>query len=178
MYPLASVALSSADIDLTNIPQTFNHLQLRVFSRDTGNQSTTSYSATGYMSFNNDTASINYSVHFLYGSGSVAGSGSYAPNYNIMQVPELGGPYSGQLANTYACAIIDILDYTNTNKYKTVRFINGVDMNGYGRVFFQSGLWRNTSAINRIKIANDGGTFAANSRIDLYGISTSNATGA
>jgi hypothetical protein len=176
MYPIASATLTNANIDLTSIPQTFTHLQLRIFGRDNGNVSTTSYSGTGYMQFNGD-GGANYSQHYLLGNGSATASGG-STSGTSMGFPDLGGPYSGQTASVFNNVIIDILDYTNTNKNKTVKALYGADMNGYGRVFLSSGLWMSTSAINRIAIVNDSGQFATGSRVDLYGISTSNATGA
>jgi len=178
MFPIASATLSSANIDLTSIPQTFTHLQLRISSRDTGNVATTSYSATGYLQLNGD-GGANYALQYVVGDGSAAASyGGYAPNYTTLTMSNVGGPFSSQTANVFAGTIIDILDYTSTSKTKTLKIFTGMDMNGYGKVFIQSGLWNSTAAINRIAITNDGGTFAAGSRVDLYGISTSNATGA
>jgi hypothetical protein len=178
MFPIASATLSSANIDITNIPQTFTHLQIRLVSRDTGNVATTSFSATAYLTVNNDSGA-NYAVQYLVGDGSSFGSyGGYAPNYTSMTLSNVGGPYSGQTANVFASTIIDILDYTNTSKTKVFKTFTGMDLNGYGKVFLQGSMWNSTAAINRITITNDGGTFAAGSRIDIYGISTANATGA
>jgi hypothetical protein len=83
------------------------------------------------------------------------------------------GPYipgSTQLANNYGCVIIDILDYTNTNKYKTVRSLGGYDNNGSGYTALFSGLWLNTAAITSIQV---GALYVSDniySRISVYGI--------
>jgi hypothetical protein len=68
--------------------------------------------------------------------------------------------------------IFDILDYTNTNKYKTVRMLGGVDFNGSGEVDFMSGLWLNTSAITRIDFlpSYQSTQFQQYSSFALYGI--------
>jgi hypothetical protein len=79
-------------------------------------------------------------------------------------------PGSTQLANTYGVIVIDILDYTNTNKYTTVRTLGGYDNNGSGAVALFSGLWLNTAAITSIQT---GAFFAGddtNSQLALYGI--------
>jgi hypothetical protein len=62
------------------------------------------------------------------------------------------------------------LDYTNTNKNKTARSLWGYDANGSGYVGLYSGLWRNTSAINRIDYVPASGTFPQYSSFALYGI--------
>ena len=73
-------------------------------------------------------------------------------------------------ANSYGVNIIDILDYTNTNKYKTTRMISGYDVNGAtGFIQQSSGLWMNTSAINRIDLVSSG-NFTTASTFALYGV--------
>ena len=72
-----------------------------------------------------------------------------------------------------AVSVIDILDYANTNKYKTIRALTGQDGNGTGtatdwRLTFGSGLWMNTNAITSIKTVNV--NFRNYSHIALYGI--------
>jgi hypothetical protein len=47
--------------------------------------------------------------------------------------------------------VIDILDYANTNKYKTIKSLNGTDTNGGGLILFDSSSWRSTAAITSIK---------------------------
>jgi hypothetical protein len=41
--------------------------------------------------------------------------------------------------------LVDILDYSNTNKYTTVRTLAGFDNNGNGAVTSNSGLWHEYS---------------------------------
>ena len=70
-------------------------------------------------------------------------------------------------------AIIDILDYVNTNKYKTIRSISGHDANGSGIVQLGSELWQSTSAITSLAGGANAG-FLQYTTIQLYGIQTSN----
>jgi hypothetical protein len=67
---------------------------------------------------------------------------------------------------------MDILDYANTNKYKTVRTLSGYDLNNatYGALRSYSGLWMNTNAITSIKFYADGVNLAQYSQFALYGI--------
>ena len=125
-----------------------------------------------YARFNGD-ATTSYSGHALAGNGANAVSSSYL-NYDAWEIGEL--PASSATANVFANHIIRILDYTNTNKFKTIINLFGYDLNGSGSVFLKSGLWRNTAAITSI-----GFTYppvATGTRIDLYGIGVSAQTGA
>lgn len=183
MFPIASLTLSSNGAFLfTNIPQTFTHLQLRIFSRSVG---TTSNTLIGSQ-LNNDYTSGNYSFgsHYLRSDGSSA-TGSTAQSFLGFGSGPNGAGFgfvsgASSTSNVFASHIVDLLDYTNTNKFKTWRSIGGFDSNGAGNIALSSGYWNQTTAINRINVGNyfDPFTFVAGSRCDLYGISTSNVTGA
>jgi len=151
-----------SSITFNSIPSTYKHLQVRLLARN-GNTGT---EYNGSLQFNSDTGS-NYSYHLLVGSGSgtpSAGSGANQPSILCYQAPG-----AGSTANIFGVAVIDILDYANTNKFKTVRSLNGYDRNGSGSVFLWSGNWRNTSAINSMTLTLDNG-FVQNSHVALYGI--------
>ncbi len=158
---IATVSLSSsaANVEFTSIPGTFAHLQVRVYQMNT-------QIATTNLKLNNDSGS-NYSRHYLYGGGSsaVGASGSASQT-------SIGVLYNE--STTYAAvSVIDILDYQNTNKNKTVRSLMGWDANGSGYVFFYSGSWMNSStAVNQLTFTPDGGTFATGTKFALYGIRT------
>jgi hypothetical protein len=68
--------------------------------------------------------------------------------------------------------VIDILDYTSTNKNKTIRTLGGFDMNGKGFAALFSGLWyKAPEAVTRIDLtSNTTLDFAVNSSFALYGI--------
>jgi hypothetical protein len=161
MDAISAITLSSAQSTITfsNIPQTYSHLQIRAISRST----TTGES--GMITFNGDTAA-NYQRHYLYGSGAtaVSGAGTSASNIDIMYINS-----SATTANTFAVNILDILDYSNTSKYKTVRLLAGADFNGSGNVGLYSGAWRSTSAITSITIT-PSSSIAQYSSFALYGI--------
>ena len=75
------------------------------------------------------------------------------------------------LHNTSAnAAIIDVLDYASTSKYKTLRDFEGVDINVSGDIVISSGLWQSTSAINSITFYLGSGNFATTTTVALYGI--------
>jgi hypothetical protein len=160
MFPLQNIIVGSSGasfITFNNIPNTYTHLQVRIMSLGSynGNQGLNTI-------YNNDTGS-NYSSHWLYGNGSTAGSGATA-NDNIQYYG------FGLWPSEPVVSVIDILDYANTNKYKTMRCLTGLDRNGSGHVYLFSGSWRNTNAITSIKITPNSGNFNQYSSFSLYGI--------
>jgi len=153
---------SSGTMTFSSIPSTFKHLQLRWFIKNTGSGSTQYIYP---IRFNSDSGS-NYSAHYINANGStVAASG----NANMAGI-NFYFDWPANISNTYGVAVFDILDYADTNKYKTTRSLNGYDANGSGQVAFNSGNWRSTSAINRIDISFNADAFATGSSIALYGI--------
>jgi hypothetical protein len=150
---------SQASVTFSSIPSTYTHLQIRAIIR-----STTS-SGTGLMRFNSDTGS-NYSRHYMYGDGSgvYAGAQTSQTGMDVVYVSE-----STQLANTFSVNVIDILDYANTNKNKTVRNLCGAEYNSTGYLVLNSGSWMNTSAVSTITLI-PGTNFAQYSSFALYGI--------
>jgi hypothetical protein len=134
----------SSAITFSSIPSTFTHLQLRLIGR-------TDYGTTGptnmFIQLNGDTGS-NYTTHNVRGNGSsAAATGDANLSFGYMQD---AFPTAGNTASVFGAAIFDILDYTNTNKYKTIRNLYGVDINGSGTVGLASYLWRNTAAVTSL----------------------------
>ena len=167
------LAANAYGFNFVSIPQTFTHLQLRVTARGaTG----TAVEELMYSRPNNDTSTSNYRTHYLYGNGSSVFSGDYGTGRNYSLYQWIAG--NGASSNVFGTIIIDVLDYANTNKNKTIRSIAGIDNNGSGDVSLTSNLWINTAAITSFEIGGFGVNLAAGSRIDLYGITTSQVTGA
>lgn len=152
----------TSTITFSSIPSTYKHLQVRYFVR------TTSGSAGDMetIRFNGDTGS-NYAMHNVRGDG----SGAYASGATSQSSIDLfQAPGGGTAANIFGVGIIDILDYTNTNKYKTVRSLGGWDSNGvYQQIGLFSGLWLNTNAITSLTVAGGGGS-AQYTTAALYGV--------
>ena len=164
---IATVTVGSGGtgtVTFTSIPQTYTHLQIRMVGRT----NRADVNDTARLRYNSDTNSNNYTYHEIMGSGTSASVyGSGAPESNQMLV--LAG--STAAANIFGVGITDILDYTNTNKYKTQRNLGGVDRNGSGSIVFNSGLWMSTSAISSITLTPASGTlFNQYSQFALYGI--------
>lgn len=165
---------SSTQVTFSNIPQTFTHLQVRGFIRTTF----AAVEDTIYAyNFNNDTNTTGSAYHGLSGNGSSpvssTGTGSFSSVLGFC-------PGNNATANVYGSFVLDILDYTNTNKNKTLRIISGYDNNGSGTVSLFSSLpltRPGTNAITSLSIVLNGNITTA-SRFDLYGITVSSLTGA
>ncbi len=165
MYPLGVFTLSSSasSVEFTNIPQTYKHLEIRSIAKDTA-QASGSFNLRAR--FNNDSGS-NYTLHRLFGQGSSASADAYTGQTSFIAGNVAANGYSG----VYGAGVCQILDYTSTNKNKTVRTLSGADVNGTGGyIFFTSNLWLNTAAVTSITILTDATALAANSSFALYGI--------
>lgn len=149
-------------ITFTSIPSTFKHLQIRAITRDNGGV----YN-TYRVRYNGDSAA-NYSVHAMYGQNiNTVDQFGNANQTGIIVYATPGAVASG----IFGAQIIDILDYADTNKYKTQRSLGGVNENNDNNLItFMSGSWRSTSAITSINIAANGATFQQYSQFALYGI--------
>ena len=170
---IATVTVGSggaANIEFTSIPGTYTHLQIRGIAR---NDNSGTGGRTIYMQFNSDTGS-NYSHHYLgtyQGEGSAVWAGGVA---NQTRIDAILIPNNGLGASIFSSFIIDILDYKDTNKFKTSRSFGGYDINGattgYNYLNLNSGNWRNTNAITSIKLYSDVNNFMQYSQFALYGI--------
>lgn len=164
---IATVTLTGtqASIEFTSIAATYSHLQIRLMARS--NRAAVVADSL-QLQFNSDTGS-NYDDHYLIGDGSSVTSAGEVSN-TFVSLYRIAGAGAG--ANTFGVSVIDILDYKNTNKYKTVRGLSGIDNNSSGRISLGSGLWRNTAAITSIKLFPNGGSssFVQYSTAALYGI--------
>ena len=151
----------SATVTFSSIPATYTHLQIRGIIR----QSTGGFDQA-LAQFNSDTGN-NYARHNLLGNGSTPSAEAVNPT-NKISIAVIPG--SSQSASVFGATVVDILDYTNTNKYTTTRAFAGTDNNGSGYNWFSSGLWQNTAAITTITITPGGGNFVQYTQFALYGI--------
>lgn len=160
---------SIAEVSFTGIPSTYKHLQLRLSA---GNNTAGIYYVAVY---NDDTAQANYPRHRLFGSGTSAGASATINVDSSTRGAMIGSPL---YSTTYqGVAIVDILDYANTNKNKTTSSLFGQEANGSGVVELHSSIWLSTSAITSINVRCNlsGGdaattTYNSGSIISLYGV--------
>jgi hypothetical protein len=134
----------TASVSFVGIPSGYKHLQVRGIGRAATGQSATSL-ADLFMIINGDTGS-NYARHRLLGDGSSASAGATTSQSQIPWTAVF--PRTTAASNLFGSFVLDILDYENVSKYKTLRFLGGADINGTGgTIGFQSGLWMSNSAI-------------------------------
>ncbi len=110
-----------------------------------------------------DTGS-NYSQTGLYGSGSAAASNRMSSQSAFNFARESG---IGNATTTAFTGLFHFMSYANTNVFKTILGASGVASNGVNR---EVGLWRSTSAIDRVKFYVSAGGFGTNSVFSLYGV--------
>ena len=168
---IATVTVGSTTtntITFSSIPSTYTHLQLRYTARATDSD-TQQYI---YLRFNSDTGT-NYAAHRLRADGSSASVDKSTSANLIYYIGSV--PAAQASSNIFGVGVLDILDYTNTNKYKPVRALFAYDTNGSGDVYMGSGLWQSTSAISTITLTKQmttSGDFSQYSSFALYGIKT------
>ena len=161
-----TLATSAASITFSDIPQGYKHLQLRMLIRTNFNWPS---SVPVFVNFNGETGNVNLSKHIIYGNGSSIGA------YGSGNDRGFGGTARlGTLANVYSAVIVDILDYSSTEKFTTMRGITGEDENGAttGVVQIDSNCWRSTAAVSSILITpfGSGANFVQHNTAALYGI--------
>jgi hypothetical protein len=159
---IATTTLSSnsSTITFSAIPQVYKHLQIRAVHQSTA-------SAWTNLSLNSDTTASNYFMHRFSGDGATAFPESYVSSNQRRFFTSYPSPY-------WCSSVIDILDYTDTNKNTTVRGLHswaGDGASGFnGEVNYISNLWLNTAAVSTIDITIPGQNFTQYSKFALYGI--------
>ena len=159
MFPLGVVSVGSggaANIEFTSIPATYTHLQVRVLHAN-------STAGNGFdVQLNNDSTSGRYTIHAMLADGSGI---STATNGST----SFGRLYSSN--TTFGPAIIDIVNYANTNKTKTVRALCGWDSQSAGVLSLSHFLYTQTTAVSSIKCFPSGGAnWSQYTHFALYGI--------
>jgi hypothetical protein len=150
-----TVGTAQSSISFTSIPSTYKHLQVRgtFLYSNTGDNMVCSY---------NSGAFSNVKVHYLFGDGSTVTAGN---DTSIISIN------AANTSTEFQVGVYDFLDYTNTNKAHTLRYLQGQDRNGSGVIVLGSALATNTAAINQITFSWAGASnFRTYSRLALYGI--------
>jgi hypothetical protein len=166
---IATVTVGSGGqttVEFTSIPSTFKHLQVRAIARDNRVPPSGNFNNM-HLRLNSDTGA-NYTYHTLRGNGSAASAdgatGSTVTDYTVI-------PSSTAGSNRFGAQIWDILDYANTNKFKTIRMLSGADNNSDGFIEFTSSLWQNTNAITSLTfLLSSTPSFVQYTQYALYGI--------
>jgi hypothetical protein len=152
-------------VTFSSISSSYKSLQIRVLARNANAQS----GDTILLQFNSDTNG-NYAQHYLYNYGSSnIGSGSDGTSsINIGYAA-----YGGLPSNQFGALIVNVVDYSKTTKFKTVRSYGGRSSSSADQSLtgLHSGHWKSTSAVNSVTVSFNANTFASGSYISLYGVS-------
>ena len=161
---IATVNVTSAvsSITFSSIPATYQHLQIRFLARGTASLD----NIYGALTFNG-VGGTSYAAHDIDGDGSAVYSQAFISRGDAV-INFINGAY--RTSGVVTAGVMDILDYANTNKNKTIRHLVGYDNNGSGTMTLQSSLFANTSAISSATITASSGNFAQYSQFALYGI--------
>jgi hypothetical protein len=156
--PLATVTLTSTDsfIVFSSIPDSFRDLIIVSRARN-------SVAANYLMQMNSDTGS-NYSTQRLQGNGSAASAATTSSQTSL----RLNG-FDDVITTFSNLVIIQIMDYSATDKHKTVLARNNTASLGVTAV---AGRYASTSAITSVTLFPSSGSFQIDSTFSLYGIAS------
>lgn len=154
MKPLANLTLGSSATTVTfsSIVGSYRDLHLVVQGSTTSAQNIT-------LQFNNDTGS-NYSIVYLAGGPGTKVSGSVNTTY-------IYANYYANWDTTQASLITNIMDYSATDKHKTL-LIRGHSTSTYTETI--AGRWASTAAITTLKVSAST-NFSSGTSFALYGVS-------
>ena len=173
---LATITLNATTASLTfsGIPTGYKHLQVRALFQTTR----ATYNIDDIdLIFNGVETGGTYARHYLEANIQNNGTVNSGGNASTNKMLYMATGTSTVSANCFGGAVLDILDYASTTKFKTVRSLSGGDANGgasgyYPTVSLRSGVWMSTAAVTSITFNTSfgGSSFAANSTFALYGV--------
>ena len=157
---------TSAGIEFTSIPQTYERLQLRCSLRITSGTAGSDVS----VKLNNVTSTVSAHQSFHGSNSSISGwASAYQSNGNP------GGDctgYSNDKAH-FNCFIMDLDNYADTNKNTTMNVYWSKSVPSSPSVGRRGSVHAQTTAITSIAVYTNGYNFARGSLVSLYGIKSS-----
>jgi len=119
-----------------------------------------------YTTLNNDTSGV-YATHRLFGNGTAVTSNSSTglSNFTFTDVVPRASASEG-----FGVGIMDILDFSSTNKQTTIRFLAGAVTSEEKTVGLFSGLYNSTSAVTQASLFIPGSNLETGSRFSIYGL--------
>lgn len=151
-------------IDFTNIPQTYRHLLIELVSLNTTGATNV------LMRFSSDGTTFdsgnNYDLQYDTGTAATEDAGE------LLAASSLVAGAHGSASNVMSPSTIKILDYTNAyQKSCLVQYSRKTGTTtGNLLVGMIGGYWRNTAAIQGVRLFVGSNGFAAGSRATLYGL--------
>jgi hypothetical protein len=148
--PLATTTLSSTAASVTFGSISGSYRDLIIVA-----EGVSTSSVNGYLNFNSDTTGSNYNWVRMYGDGSTAASNS-----------DTTTAIAYDFYTNRTMLILQIMDYSATDKHKTVLTRWNTAQNITGATAFR---WANTSAITSITLDPGAASFSSGCTFSLYG---------
>lgn len=158
---------TTAAIDLTGIPGTFEHLRLYVTGRSNAAAQTWDHM---HIELNGDTTVANYGSQRIASSASVVTEGQFTTG-GYWKLPQQI-PAANAGASAVGSCVIDFIEYANTTWSKVagskgLRLDTQAAFAGEDNTF----VWLSTAVINRIKLTLELGSWLTGTVVSLYGVS-------
>lgn len=162
LEPIQTLSGAGGVYLFSNIPQTYKHLRLIVFSRST--KAAPADSIAGAV---NGLGTSIYSDTQLY----TTGLANYSSGISTTTYFTTGSiPANTSAVGIFGATIIELNDYTNTSIFKQLIVRSSCDLDNSGYVSLDGNLIQTTAAITSIQINPVGGSWMAGSTATLYGI--------
>ena len=158
----------SVSFDVSTLASTYRHLQLRVVPKT--NENVVISGLRIRLGSPTADSGTNYASHQLFGNNNAVSS-SGNPNETWMFAGTSAG--ANATGNAFHASVIDLLDAFSSTKFTTMRALYGNPESTAANsvVGLNSGVWRNTAAVQTIQLLSTGGaSFVSGSRFSLYGI--------
>ena len=151
----------SVEFDVSDYAGVYKHLQIVGVARST--RASTSDGLR--IQLNGDTGS-NYVYHALRGDGSSVISYD-ALSRTAMSFDTM--PAASSTASAFGAFVVDLLDFSDSNKNTTARSLGGFAGTG-NELALGSSLWLNTAAVTSITLFAGFGDLVTGSRFSIYGV--------
>lgn len=151
--------------DVSSISGSYKHLKVMLYGRS----AVASAADWVRIRFNNDSGS-NYDTRMTHQTGqtTLATDAAYADT-SVKWLAEFPGTSAS--AGFVGQIEITIVNYADTNFHKTIHWSGAAKQGSTDlRGMTGAGLWRSTSAINRIQISSTNGNLLAGTRLTIYGL--------
>ena len=148
----------TATITFSDIPQTYDHLELSIYARSNRASSVDDM----FVYFNGDTTAGNYSAQRLSGTSGTVSASTSATEPSITTIAA-----ANATANEFSAGCITIYNYTKTDRHKHHLASVGTP----SRTTLNSNRWASTAAITSITLDPvSGSNFLTGTTIELRGI--------
>ena len=156
----------TSTVTFSSIPQTFKHLQLRMMTRDTTNSGSTELTI---VRINNNSGNVYYNNYIIASGNNVNATNSYGDGASMWALTF--GALSSY-SDLFGVSIFDFVDYSSTNKRKTIRAnmgLNDTDNGSVNGLRLANWTYLSTDAVSTITLSAVS-NFASGTIISLYGI--------